>query len=132
MWGRHLILDCSACDREAIRSAEAIRVFCEDLVESIGVVAYGEPVLQHFATHLPDAAGYSLVQLIETSAITGHFCDLTGDAYVDVFSCKDFDPAVAVRVVERHFRPARVRQVDVYGDASWANGRATRIGELSA
>ena len=132
MWGRHLLLDCSACDREAVRSAEVIRAFCEDLVESIGMVAYGEPVLEHFATHLPEAAGYSLVQLIETSAVTGHFCDLSGDAYVDVFSCKDFDPAVAARVVERHLRPARVRQVDVYRDAAQTERQPERIEELSA
>ena len=132
MWGRHLIMDCSACDREAVRSAEVIRAFCEDLVESIGMVAYGEPVIEHFATHLPEAAGYSLVQLIETSAVTGHFCDLSGDAYVDVFSCKDFDPAVAVRVVERHLRPARVRQVDVHRDATRTERQPERIEELSA
>jgi hypothetical protein len=29
----------------------------------------------------PKQLGYSLVQLIETSAITGHFCDRSGDAY---------------------------------------------------
>ena len=132
MWGRHLILDCSECDREAVRSGETIREFCEDLVESIGMVAYGEPLLEHFATHLPEAAGYSLVQLIETSAITGHFCDASGDAYLDVFSCKDFDPAVAVRVVERHFRPARVRRVDVHRDASRPTGHPAHAGELLA
>ena len=132
MWGRHLILDCSGCDGEAVRSGETIREFCEDLVESIGMVAYGEPLLEHFATHLPEAAGYSLVQLIETSAITGHFCDASGDAYLDVFSCKDFDPAVAVRVVERHFRPAHVRQVDVHRDASRPTGHPARAEELLA
>jgi hypothetical protein len=42
--------------------------------------AYGAPVLEHFAEHLPEAAGYSPVQLIETSAITGHFCDLSSEA----------------------------------------------------
>ena len=130
MWGRHLILDCAACDREAVRSGEAIRGFCEDLVESIGMVAYGEPLLEHFATHLPEAAGYSLVQLIETSAVTGHFCDASGDAYLDVFSCKDFDPAIAIRVVERHFRPSRVRRVDVYRDAGREKEHPARIGEL--
>jgi len=117
MWGRHLILDCAACDREAIRSGEAIRAFCADLVSSIGMVAYGEPLLEHFATHLPEAAGYSLVQLIETSAVTGHFCDASGDAYVDVFSCKDFDPEEAIRVLRRHFRPRHVRCVDLSRDA---------------
>ncbi len=111
------MLDCSSCDREAVRDAEAIRGFCADLVSSIGMVAYGDPVLEHFATHLPEAAGYSLVQLIETSAVTGHFCDASGDAYLDVFSCKDFDPTVAVDVVRRHFHPKLVRRIDLCRDA---------------
>ncbi len=111
------MVDCSSCDRAAVRDADAIRKFCADLVSSIGMVAYGEPVLEHFATHLPQAAGYSLVQLIETSAVTGHFCDASGDAYLDVFSCKDFDPEIAVRVVRRHFRPRMIRKTNLYRDA---------------
>jgi S-adenosylmethionine/arginine decarboxylase-like enzyme len=122
MWGKHLVLDCSSCDREAVRSADAIRAFSEDLVASIGMVAYGEPVLAHFATHLPDAAGYSLVQLIETSAVTGHFCDASGDAYLDVFSCKDFDTEVAISVVGRHLRPESIKKVELVRDASLAPG----------
>jgi S-adenosylmethionine/arginine decarboxylase-like enzyme len=120
MWGKHLILDCSSCDREVVRSADAIRAFSEDLVASIGMVAYGEPILAHFATHLPAAAGYSLVQLIETSAVTGHFCDTSGDAYLDVFSCKDFDSEVATGVVGRHLRPESIKKVELSRDASLA------------
>ena len=123
MWGKHLVLDCSSCDPGAVRDANAIRAFCEDLVATIGMVAYGEPVLAHFATHLPEAAGYSLVQLIETSAVTGHFCDASGDAYLDVFSCKDFDAEVAVAVVERHLNPDSVRKVELIRDASLAPRR---------
>jgi S-adenosylmethionine decarboxylase len=123
MWGKHLVLDCLSCDREAVQSADAIRTFSEDLVASIGMVAYGEPVLAHFATHLPEAAGYSLVQLIETSAVTGHFCDASGDAYLDVFSCKDFDTEVAIGVVERHLRPESIRRVELSRDASLARGQ---------
>jgi S-adenosylmethionine decarboxylase len=123
MWGKHLILDCSSCDREAVRSADAIRAFSEDLVASIGMVAYGEPLLAHFATHLPEAAGYSLVQLIETSAVTGHFCDASGDAYLDVFSCKDFDSEVAMGVVERHLGPESIKKVELSRDASVARGQ---------
>jgi S-adenosylmethionine decarboxylase len=123
MWGKHLVLDCSSCDREAVRDADAIRAFSEDLVAAIGMVACGEPVLAHFATHLPEAAGYSLVQLIETSAVTGHFCDASGDAYLDVFSCKDFDSEVAISVIERHLRPESIRKVELSRDASLARGQ---------
>ena len=44
------------------------------------------------------------VQLIETSAITGHFCDRSGDAYIDILSCKDFQSELAVEVVRAAFR----------------------------
>lgn len=111
MWGKHLILDMSAGDKVAVRSGEVISEFVKELVAAIGMKAYGEPLLKHFAEHVPEAAGYSLVQLIETSAITGHFCDKSGDAYIDIFSCKDFDPSIAVAVVERYFRPENVNAV---------------------
>ena len=93
MWGKHLIIDMSAGDRDRVQSAQHISRFVETLVETICMKAYG-PLLEHFAEHLPEAAGYSLVQLIETSAMTGHFCDLSGDA-IDIFSCKDFDSELA-------------------------------------
>jgi hypothetical protein len=44
------MVDCSSCDRAAVRDADAIRKFCADLVSSIGMVAYGEPVLEHFVS----------------------------------------------------------------------------------
>jgi hypothetical protein len=68
MWGKHVIIDMSAGDKARVRSATHIRRFVETLVETIGMKAYGPPVLEHFAEHVPEAAGYSLVQLIETSA----------------------------------------------------------------
>lgn len=108
MWGKHLVIDMSAGEISAVTSAEAIKRFTTDLVAAIGMKAFGDPVLQHFAEHLPEAAGYSLVQLIETSAITGHFCDKSGDAYIDIFSCQDFDVPTAVAVVERVFKPRHV------------------------
>ena len=60
------------------------------------MVACGEPKIEHFAANNPNAAGFSLVQLIETSSITGHFVDLNGDSYIDIFSCK----STKCRVIE--------------------------------
>lgn len=84
MWGKHLIIDMTAGDRERVQSAAHTSRFVDTLVETIGMKAYGAPLVEHFAEHVPEAAGYSLVQLIETSAITGHFCDRSGDAYIDI------------------------------------------------
>jgi S-adenosylmethionine/arginine decarboxylase-like enzyme len=109
-WGYHLILDCKACDKAKITDADNIRNFATVLVKAIDMKAYGEPLLEHFATHNPLAGGYSLVQLIETSDITAHFVDLSGDAYIDIFSCKTIDIPAAMAVVQESFSPKSIRK----------------------
>lgn len=109
-WGYHLILDCKSCEIESITDRETLTKFVETLVDEIDMKAYGAPQLEHFATHDPEAAGFSLVQLIETSAIMGHFVDANGDAYIDIFSCKEFDPAIAIGVVKRFLSPEMINQ----------------------
>jgi S-adenosylmethionine decarboxylase len=108
-WGYHLILDCQGCVRSEITCRENLRTFIKTLVKEIGMIAYGEPVLEHFATHDADKAGFSLVQLIETSSITGHFVDKNGDAYLDIFSCKPFDIDTVKQVVTESFHPQKIK-----------------------
>jgi len=69
------------------------------------MVAYGEPIVEHFGHEDPETSGYTLVQLIETSNVTAHFCDNSGEIYLDIFSCRDFDTEKAIAVFRRHFAP---------------------------
>ena len=108
-WGYHLIMDCHAGDIEAVRSADTIREFTKELVMRIDMQAWGEPIIEHFATHNPDAAGYSMLQLIETSNLAGHFVDKNGDFYLDIFSCKPYSIEVAKEVVEKYFSPEKIK-----------------------
>jgi len=48
-------------------------------------------------------AGYSMVQLIETSLISAHFANLTNTVYLDVFSCKPYDPETVKRFSQEYF-----------------------------
>jgi S-adenosylmethionine/arginine decarboxylase-like enzyme len=116
-WGKHLIVDMSYGKKERVSSADHIRRFAEILVEAIGVKACGPPVLQHVAAHMPDAAGYSLVQLIETSTISGRFCDRSGDAYIDIVSCSDFDSERALDVIKNVFEPEHMRYMTLVRQA---------------
>ena len=111
VWGYHMSLDLAGCVREAISSKETLITFVKELVEKIDMKAYGEPDCVHFAEHDPGKAGYTLTQLIETSNICGHFVDATGEAYIDVFSCKGFDPEIVLQVAEKYFSP---QLADVY------------------
>jgi hypothetical protein len=47
-----------------------------------------------------------MIQLIETSLISGHFANDTDRAYLDIFSCKGYDPAT-VEEFSRDFFGAR-------------------------
>jgi len=107
-WGYHLVLDLRNCDRDVIQDETALKRFVLALVDRIGMKAYGEPILKHFATHNADAAGYSLLQLIETSNIAGHFVDCNGDAYLDIFSCKRFSIEDAIEVAKEYLNPKEI------------------------
>jgi S-adenosylmethionine decarboxylase len=110
IWGQHLILDLAGCPRDLLVDANHLRTWVADLVESIKMKAYGEPQLEHFATHSFDAAGYTLLQLIETSNISAHFAENLGQVYIDIFSCKRFDNDLAVEVCRKYFKPEIVEE----------------------
>jgi len=108
-WGYHVMLDCSGCDAERITNRENIVQFTKALVKRIDMVAFGEPIVEHFATHDPSKAGYSMVQLIETSSITAHFVDHDCTMYLDVFSCKSFDLETVQATVREFFGATKMR-----------------------
>jgi S-adenosylmethionine decarboxylase len=106
-WGWHLIIDAAGCSY--VEDAEKIKACAKDLVKCIDMTAYGEPQVVHFGSgHLE---GNTLVQLIETSNIIGHFCDADGSCFLDIFSCKTFDPQDAVKCFDDHFLPKHVKTV---------------------
>lgn len=115
-WGYHLMLDCAACDKDRIQDAAHITAFAKDLVQRIDMVAYGEPQVVNFGSG--NKAGYTLVQLIETSNICAHFCNDTGDVYFDVFSCKPFDEEVVKKIVIEYFLPKNIISSFMIRDAS--------------
>lgn len=102
-WGYHLILNCYDADKELITDPKNIEAFVIALVKRIDMVAYGKPQIIHFGEG--DKAGYTLIQLIETSNITAHFCDESGNFYLDVFSCKEYDKDSVIEVVSQFFSP---------------------------
>jgi S-adenosylmethionine decarboxylase len=110
-WGYHLILDISSCEVDKIKDSKNILKFMKTLVDKIHMKAFEEPVIHHFASHNPNVTGYSVMQLIETSSITGHFVDKNGDAYIDIFSCKDFSIEVVKELVQEYFHPKKIKVI---------------------
>lgn len=118
MWGFHLILDIDKCN-ENVTIDYKILSWLEELMIAIEIRPYGPPLLKHFAEHEPQATGYSLVQLIETSAICGHFSDLNRDAYLDIFSCAPFDITAAIETTKKHFSPKSINYLYIEREAKF-------------
>ena len=106
-WGQHLVLDFNGCPKELLADRGNILRWNKELVRAIEMVAYGDPVIEYFATHSHEAAGYTLLQMIETSNISAHFAENIGQVYIDVFSCKAFDIEVALGVCKKYFNPTQ-------------------------
>ena len=110
-WGIHSMINLYRCCPKAIRCPETIRQFNNTLVKKIDMVPYGPPRIVHFGSG--NKAGFTLVQLIETSNIMGHFVEETNDAYLDVFSCKPYDAPTVEETVKEYFKPQNI-QMFVY------------------
>jgi S-adenosylmethionine/arginine decarboxylase-like enzyme len=105
-WGHHLIINAAGCNPEAIKDHDTVYNFTKQLVKDIDMVAYGEPQIVNFGSG--DKAGFTLVQLIETSNISAHFVNEYNEIYLDVFSCKHFDSHVVVDLVKEYFGATNV------------------------
>lgn len=116
-WGKHIVVDGLAGNLEKVSSKENIAAFVDELVIAIDMVKYGPLWIERFATHDPIKAGISFVQMIETSNITGHFVDHDGDFYFDLFSCKDYEEATVLELVNKYFEPTAVSAAVMWRDA---------------
>ncbi len=101
-WGIASAIDIYGCSYEKIRDAGAIRKFVVELCELIEMKRFGETQVVHFGED-ERVAGYSMVQLIETSLISAHFANQTNAVYLDVFSCKPYDPEVVEAFSRNYF-----------------------------
>jgi len=91
-WGLLASLDLYGCG-DKINDGEAIRNYVVKLCdEVIHMKRYGPCHLELFGEPGTPLAGYSVFQFIETSCVSGHFSESDNSAYIDVFSCADFDP----------------------------------------
>lgn len=106
-WGLLTSLDLYRCNPEIIRDSEKIKRYVVELCNLISMKRFGECQVVHFGQD-ERVAGYSMIQLIETSLISGHFANQTNAAYIDIFSCKPYDPEVVAGFTKGFFKAQSV------------------------
>lgn len=100
-WGKSLSIDLHACNHAKLTDPSVIKEYVTKIIEVIAMVAHGPCYIERFGNG--QLQGYSAMQFIETSSITVH-CDEVGNrAFIDIFSCKDFDEKKAVEFSTKFF-----------------------------
>ncbi|UCG63217.1 MAG: S-adenosylmethionine decarboxylase [Candidatus Zixiibacteriota bacterium] len=105
-WGLACSFDIYDCNPETIRDAEEIKRFVRELCDLIEMRRFGDTVVVNFGED-ERVAGFSMTQLIETSLISAHFANASNTTYLDVFSCKAYDPAVVEEFAMKFFGGSR-------------------------
>lgn len=101
-WGIEAQVDLHNCNPNSIRDANFIKQFVVDLCDYIEMKRYGECQVVNFGED-ERVAGFSMTQLIETSLISAHFANQTNNTYLNVFSCKYFNPKDVANFAKNRF-----------------------------
>lgn len=108
-WGKSAIINLHGCNSN-IKNPEKIREFINSLIKEIDMKRYGPLFLDRFGEG--NMEGYSCMQFIETSSIVAHFDEKKGfdengnptnRAFIDIFSCKEFDEKKAFEFCKEFF-----------------------------
>lgn len=103
VYGIHLTMRiANVTDRHALDDEGAVSLFLTNLVARLSMRVLAGPLTGR-EEGLPDHAGCSGVVILYESHAAIHTYPHLGEAFIDVFSCKAFDPAAAEAVIGEHF-----------------------------
>jgi S-adenosylmethionine/arginine decarboxylase-like enzyme len=101
-YGMELVIDLHDCDVSKL-TKKNLDIFFKRLCEISHMEAVGKPKYWKCDIELPHLKGYSGIQFIKTSDIIIHTLDITKDAYINFFSCKDFNIPEVLAFIVDHF-----------------------------
>ncbi len=101
-WGLDAGIDLHGCNPATIRDEKKIKRFVVELCEKIEMKRFGECNVVNFGADAK-VEGFSMAQFIETSMISAHFANKTNIAYLDIFSCKYYNPYDAADFAKEFF-----------------------------
>jgi len=109
MFGPHLIVDGSACNKEKLADRTFIEQLLNDYPDAIGMTKIGGPYIFDYQAPDPAYSGVSGFVIIAESHIAIHTFPELDYFTMDVFSCRNFDPEKAIEYIEEALE---VKQMD--------------------
>ncbi len=102
-WGLLTSIDLQHCDPKIIKDAKKIQEYIDELVKTLKMIKFGPTTIVDFGEN-DRVSGFSMTQLIETSLISGHFANQTNAVFIDIFSCKYYNPKDAAEFTKQFFK----------------------------
>ena len=109
VFGWELVLDVHGCDLKIMSSKTKLTEYVDKLCKLIKMKKYGKTLLEYFGIKKPQTKGYSLLQFVETSSITGHFSEYWRISYINIFSCKPYDAKKAQEFTKKFFKAKKIK-----------------------
>lgn len=113
-WGWLTAIDAAECDPIAINCKETFHNFIDELLDRIEMVKIGDLHVFWCDTNDPNKVGYSIYQLLQDSNVSAHFCPADrNSAYLDIFSCKEYDPELTVEIFQKYFSAGKIHYTTI-------------------
>lgn len=106
----HLLLDIYDCVN--LDDHKIIKAFFKELIKDLEMKPLTDILI--VSVDNDEGHGTSALQMITTSSITYHADDKYYCAFIDVFSCKAYDPQIPIRLVKKYFNPKDGRIKFIY------------------
>lgn len=104
-WGKSVAIDLHECEHDRLTDPELLKQFVAQVIEVVGMEAHGPCYVDRFGDG--ELEGYSAMQFIKTSAITVHLDEVSNRAFIDIFSCKDFNADLAAEFTKDFFHASK-------------------------
>ena len=105
----HLVVDGYGAEPDKLTDEDLLLRFLDEYPAVIGMTKMAPPQVYTYRGRVPDDWGLSGFVLIAESHISVHTFPSRAYINIDIFSCKEFDPAASLRDVEETFSLPQVR-----------------------
>jgi len=106
-WGILAVINLYGCDKDIIKDKVKINDFVNKLCKKINIKKFGPTIIKRFGKN--SLKGYSVMQFIEASTIIIHFDEKDNRAFIDIFSCKEFNEKKIGKFSKEFFKAEKLK-----------------------
>jgi S-adenosylmethionine decarboxylase len=108
------MMDCYGCNPAKLDDLNVVFRFLNELPDKMGMHKITAPYAFHYDNPETGDAGITGVVIIAESHISIHTFPKKGYMTMDAYSCKDFDPKIAIGFVRELFSPTHIQKRFLY------------------